>query len=138
MLTSNYFKLICKSFYQVTNNMPLNARAIIRRNTRQRQSKSLRVYLFLKLLRKRLNAMKQDRIMGSFISRASNNLETSFKLADYQNVYEQLIAFSDMGRTTVLGDADFEYVEEDDEPEEVILVYDTEPGTASNSLDYSD
>lgn len=82
--------------------------------------------------------MKQDRIMGSFISGASNNLEKSFKLADYQKVYEQLIAFSDLGRTSALGDADFEYVEEDDEPEEVILVYDTEPGTASNSLHYSD
>lgn len=115
--------------------MPLHARAIKRRNTRQRP---LRVYLFLILMRKRLTAMKQDRIMGSFITRASNNLEKSFKLADYQKIYEQLIAYSDLGRTMGLGDSDFEYVEDDDEPEEVVLVYDTEAGTASYSVDGSD
>lgn len=79
--------------------MTLNARAIKRRNKRQKQSKSLRHCLLTILMRKRLTAMKQDKVMGSFIT--SVLLEKALKLADYQKIYEQLIAHSDLGKIMV-------------------------------------
>lgn len=79
--------------------MTLNARAIKRRNKRQKQSKSLRHCLLIILMRKRLTAMKQDKVMGSFIT--SVLLEKALKLADYQKIYEQLIAYSDLGKIMV-------------------------------------